>query len=154
MQTLPYFFVHTEPMIYWRYLVCIYERMLSLFEGKVLRCIFGAKLKNGVWRKRYNRELCDTFNESYIVNCIKVKRLAWAGHVVRINSDRTLKKTFSTKLERVRTVGRPKLRWEDGVNVDMKTLEVKNWKTAALDRDEWIQLLIKKARAHQGLWSQ
>jgi hypothetical protein len=127
--------------------------MSSVFEGKALRCILGVKLKNGVWRKRYNCELCDTFNETDIVNCIKVKRLAWAGHVVRINSDRTLKNTFSTKLERVRAVGRPKLRWEDGVNEDMKTLEVKNWKTAALDRDEWTQLLTK-ARAHQGLWSQ
>ena len=64
-----------------------------------------------------------------------MKRLAWAGHVVRINSDRTLKKVFSTKLERVRTVGRPKLRWEDGVKEVTKTLGVKNWKTAALERE-------------------
>jgi hypothetical protein len=34
-------------------------------------------------------------------------------------------------------------------NVNMRILEVKNWKVT-LNRDEWAQLL-KKARAHQGL---
>jgi len=64
------------------------ERQLSLFERKVLRCIFGAKQENGTWRKRYSYELYEIFNESNIVNYIKVKRLAWAGHLVRMNNDR------------------------------------------------------------------
>jgi len=50
-------------------------------------------------------------------------------------------------------VGRPKLQWDDGVDQDMRILEVKNWKTVAHDRDEWAKLL-KKARANQGLLSQ
>jgi hypothetical protein len=33
------------------------ERLLSVFERRVLRCIFGAVQENGVWRKRYNHEL-------------------------------------------------------------------------------------------------
>jgi hypothetical protein len=69
-----------------------------------------------------------------------------------MNNDRTLKKIFSTKPDGVRRVGRPRLRWEDGVDQDMRTLEVKNWKKVALNRDEWAKLL-KKARAHQGLSS-
>jgi hypothetical protein len=47
----------------------------------------------------------------------------------------------------------PKMRWEDGVDQDMRILGVKNWKKVALNRDEWAHLL-KKARAHQGLSSQ
>jgi hypothetical protein len=42
---------------------------------------------------------------------------------------------------------------KDGVDQDMRILEVKNWKKVALDRDEWAKLL-KTARAHQGLSSQ
>ena len=42
---------------------------------------------------------------------IKVKRLAWAGHLVLMNSDRTIKKIFNSKPDGVRNVGRPKLRW-------------------------------------------
>ena len=95
----------------------------------------------------------EIFNEPNIVNYIKVKRLAWAGHLVRMNSDRTLKKICNTKPDGARSVGRPKLRWEDGVDQDMRMLGVKNWKKVALNGDEWAQLL-KKARAHQGLSSQ
>ena len=63
--------------------------------------------------------------EPNIVNYIKIKRLAWAGHLMGMDNNRTLK----------------------------KILGVKNWKKVALNRDEWAKLL-KKARAHQGLSSQ
>jgi hypothetical protein len=76
--------------------VCMYETWtktnkwrLSPFERKVLRCIFGAKQENGTWRKRYSYELYEIFNEPNIVNYIKVKRLAWAEHLVHMNNDRT-----------------------------------------------------------------
>jgi len=37
------------------------------------------------------------------------------------------------KPDGVRSVGRPKLRREDGADQDIRTLEVKNWKKVALD---------------------
>ena len=58
------------------------------------------------------------------LNKIKMKRLAQAGHMAHKNN-RILKKIFNTK-PRVRSVGRPKLRWENRVNQDMETLGVKN----------------------------
>ena len=100
------------------------EQRLSLFERKVLRCIFGVKQENEIWQKRYNYELYEIFNDSNIVNYIKFKRLAWAGHLMHTNDNRTLKKLFNTKLDGVRRVGRPKMRWEDGVHQDMRKLEV------------------------------
>jgi hypothetical protein len=59
----------------------------------------------------------------------------------------------NTKPDGARSVGRPTLRWEDGVDQDIRMLVVKNWKKVALNRDELAKLL-KKARAHQGLLSQ
>ena len=91
----------------------------------------------------------ETCNEPNIVNYIKLKRLAWAGHLVRVNSDRRLKKILNNKPDAVRSVGRPKLRWEDGVDQDMRISGVKSWKEVAFNRDEWTELL-KKARTHQG----
>jgi hypothetical protein len=64
-----------------------------------------------------------------------------------------LTKIFNTKPDGVRGVGRPKLRWKDGVDQDVRTLEVENWRKVALARAEWAKPL-KKARAHQGLSSQ
>jgi hypothetical protein len=97
--------------------------------------------------------LHETLKEPNIATYIKVKRLAWAGHLVRMNNDRTIKKISNTKPDGVRSVGRLKLRWEDGVDQDIRILGVKNWKKVALNRDEWAKLL-KKARAHLGLSSQ
>jgi hypothetical protein len=85
-----------------------------LFERKVLRCIFGAKQENEIWRKGYNYELYEIFDDSNIVNYIKVKRLARAGNLMRMNYNRAINKTLNTKLDGVRRVGRPKMRWEDG----------------------------------------
>ena len=92
------------------------ERRLSLFERKVLRCIFGGKQENGTWRKRYNYELYETFNETNIVTYIKVNKLAWTGHLVRMNNDRTLKMIFNTKSDGVRNVGKKKF-WKAEIAV-------------------------------------
>jgi hypothetical protein len=67
------------------------------------------KQENGTWWKRYNYELYEIFNETNIVNYIKVKRP-------------TLKKIFNTKPDGPRSVGRPKLRWEDGVDQDNENI--------------------------------
>ena len=72
---------------------------------------------------------------------------------MRMNNDRILKKIFNTNSDGARSDGRPKLRWEDGVDQDMRILGVKNWKKVALNREEWAEFL-KKIRAHQGLSSQ
>jgi hypothetical protein len=57
------------------------ERLLSVFERRILRCIFGTVQENGVWRKRYNHELYELFNEPDIVKYIEINRLGWAGRV-------------------------------------------------------------------------
>ena len=46
------------------------KRRLSLFESKVLRCIFGAKQEKETWRKRYSSKLYEAFNEPNIVKYI------------------------------------------------------------------------------------
>jgi hypothetical protein len=62
---------------------------------------------------------------SDIVVYIKAKRLAWAGQLTRMSDERTLKKLFNTKSDGTRSVGRPKLRWGDGVAQNMQILGVK-----------------------------
>jgi hypothetical protein len=128
------------------------ERLLSVFERRGLRCVFGAVQENGVWR-RYNHELCKLFNEPDIVKYIKINRLGWAGHVIRMDNNRTVKKVLDTKPIGTRKIGRPKLRWEDDVIQDIKTLGVKNWRNLAMEKESW-QRLLRTARAHVGLLSQ
>jgi hypothetical protein len=102
-------------------------------KERYLLCIFGEKQEKEIWGKRYKYELYEIFNNSNIISYIKVKRLAWAGHLMYMNDNRTTNNIFITKLDGVRRVGRTKMRWKDGVDQDMRILEVKNWKKVALD---------------------
>jgi hypothetical protein len=101
-----------------------------------------------VWRKRYNHELYELFNETDTVKYIKMNRLVWAGHVICMDK-RTVKKVFNIKPIGIRKSRRPKLRWEDDVIQDIKTLGVKNWRNLAMEKKSWQKLL----RAHVGLSS-
>jgi hypothetical protein len=123
------------------------ERLLSIFERRILTYIFGPVEENGTWKRRYNHEL---YKLSDIIGYIKVKRFEWAGHLLHTSENRTIKKIFNTKPEGTRKVGRPKLRWEECACQDIRTLGVKNWRSVALNREEW-RIILWKARAHKGL---
>ena len=47
-----------------------------------------------------------------IVTVIKIIRLEWIGHVIRMNDTRSVKKIFEGKLEGRRGKGRPRFRGE------------------------------------------
>ncbi|GFU45030.1 uncharacterized protein TNCV_4235271 [Trichonephila clavipes] len=69
------------------------ENMISIYQRKILRLIFGGNQGNGIWRRRSNLELHQSYKESDIVNFFKIQQIKWAGHVVRMNEDRTTKKS-------------------------------------------------------------
>jgi hypothetical protein len=48
---------------------------------------------------------------------------------------------FNTKPEGRCGVGRPKLRWLDDVEADIKTLGIKRWRLKVQDRKEWTVIL-------------
>jgi len=68
-------------------------------------CIFGAKRKKETWRKRYSYKLYETFKESNIVNYIKVKRLAWAGHLMRMNNNENVNQSLYSPGQALRVPG-------------------------------------------------
>lgn len=52
--------------------------------------------------------------------------------------------------ERKRLVGRPKARWSDDVNIDLRNAVTGNWRVDGKDRDGW-QGIPEEAKAHLGL---
>jgi hypothetical protein len=87
-----------------------------------------------------------------IVNDVQLRRLQWAGHVIRMPGERIPRKVMMGRVEGVRPIGRPRTRWMDGVWIDAKELlKVNNWKAQALDRNEWRRHIIGKAKAPFGL---
>jgi hypothetical protein len=86
------------------------ESALSIFEKSILRRIYGPVQDNGQWRIRYNKDLCELYDEPDLVTSIKLKRLQWAGHVQKMEGTRIANKVFKAKFEGVRSVGKPRKR--------------------------------------------
>jgi hypothetical protein len=87
------------------------EIKLGTFERKILRRIYGPINENGQWRRRYNTELYELYKDIDIVNDVQLRRLQWAGHVIRMPEERIPRKVMMGRLEGVRPTGRPRKRW-------------------------------------------
>jgi hypothetical protein len=70
-----------------------------------------------------------------------------------MNNNQTTKRMFNTRPKGKRRTVRPKLRWGDSVNHDIRLLGERKCRNLALNREEWRKLL-KEARAHAVLSSQ
>jgi hypothetical protein len=75
------------------------------------------------------------YKESDIVTYIKINRLRWAGHVIRLEEQSPARRVLVAVVEGRRQSGRPKLRCEDGVVEDARKLGERNWRNAARNRD-------------------
>jgi len=86
----------------------------------MLRSISGPKRDEvtGEWRKLHNEELNDLYSLANIVWVIK-SRMRWAGHVARMGESRAVYRILVGKLEGERPLGRPRLRWEDNIKMDL-----------------------------------
>jgi len=111
---------------------------LVIFERKIMRKILGpTRSDDGYWRIKTNQEIGDILKGQNIIGFIKKQRLNWLGHVERTTEDNNVKKIKRWKPMSKRLIGRPKLRWEDDVLEDIKSVNVRNWKNVAQNRDRW-----------------
>jgi hypothetical protein len=78
-----------------------------------------------VWRIRTDLELQNVYRSPDIVTEIKVRRLEWLGHTIRMDGARMAKQVFVSKPEGRRDIGRPELRWLDDVEDDIKALGIR-----------------------------
>jgi hypothetical protein len=70
--------------------------------------------------------------------------LEWAGHVVRVDDERMVKRVFLGNPEGRKKPKRPRLRWLDCVEDDLKILGVRRWRKSVEDHEEWA-IVLKEA---------
>ena len=59
---------------------------------------------------------------------IKIRRLGWAGHIIRMEEGRIPKKVLRGNFYATRPVGRPRNRWADVVQRDaLQQLGIRGW---------------------------
>jgi hypothetical protein len=79
-----------------------------------------------------NNVLYRLYNDLNIVEYIKIRSSAWAGHVIRMEEGRIPKKVMKGKFHNTRPVGRPRIRWEDALQI----LGTRRWRREAENRKE------------------
>jgi hypothetical protein len=105
-------------------------------------------MRKSTWRSRYNEELYRLYEEIDLVTAIRISRLRWAGHIVRMEDNVPCKEITLDKPEGRRRLGRPNLRWMDGVMRDAERLGVGNRRSKAKDRVGWRRLLESATTLH------
>jgi hypothetical protein len=110
-------------------------RMLSIWERKILRKIYGAKKEGNQWKIWNNQELRNMYGQPDITAEIKSKRLEWFGHVVRMEENRMVKRVFEGQAGGRRKTGRPRKRWLDDTEEDLRQMKVKRWRKKATKRE-------------------
>ena len=125
------------------------ETLLNTWERKILRRIYGPVAEAGLWRSRTNEEVYSLYGEPSLVTEIKRARIRWLGHVERMPSERAARKSANEKPEGRRLRGRPRKRWLEDVEEDLRELGVRRWRQKAADRDEW-KRIVEEAKTLNG----
>jgi hypothetical protein len=69
--------------------------------------------------------------------------------MVRMPHERTVKKVFKNILEGKRSFGKPRQRWLDDVENDLKKMGVRGWRKIVMDRAVW-KLILKESKVLHG----
>jgi hypothetical protein len=97
----------------------------------------------GSWSKLHNEELHNLYSSPNIIIMIKSKWMRWAGHEARIGDQWNSYRILAGKPGRKRPLGRPRRRWEDNIEMDIRET---GWDGVELidltqDRDQWRALV-------------
>jgi hypothetical protein len=78
-----------------------------------------------------------------VMRLIKSRIMRWAGHVARIGEGRGVYRVLVGKPEGKRPLGRPRLRWEDNIRMDLQEVGYgcEDWIGLDRDRDRWRALV-------------
>jgi hypothetical protein len=91
------------------------------------------------------------YKDQNIVEDIKIRRIGWEGHIIRMEEERIPKRGLNGSFHTTRPVGRPRTRWTDVVQRDaLQLLGIRRWRSKAANRHEWRRLM-REVKARKGL---
>jgi hypothetical protein len=97
--------------------------------------------EDGFWRIRMIHELNDIIKNADIVRYVKSKRMAWLGHVTRMEGERIPKRVLEWKPMGRRKGGRPRKRWIEDIEKDIQIMGIRAWRKLCKERAEWKKIV-------------
>ena len=88
---------------------------------------------------RRNEEILEEAGVMPIKDLMRKKRMQWYGHVCRREPEEDIRMVYNLRVEGKRSRGRPKQRWSDTVNSDLRWLGLENEDPG--DRMRWRSLV-------------
>jgi len=80
--------------------------------------------ENGEYRRLHNEELDSLYRYPNIIRVIKSRRWRWAGHVARMDEDRSAFKFLTGTPTEKGPSGRPRRRWEGNIIMNRKVIGI------------------------------
>jgi hypothetical protein len=84
-----------------------------------------------------------------IFGFIKHLILNWLGHVEHMTENNIVQKIKKWKPMSKRPTGRPKMRWEDDVLEDVRSMNLWKWKNIAHNRERWKKVIDRTGTLHR-----
>ena len=106
---------------------------LRVFENNCLRRLLGVRLLDRVSIESLHERAGTT---PFILNFTKRQRLAWYGHIIRMDDNSLVKQVFNEDFTKKRKRGRPPKRWKDQIKTDTE-MDLPAVNHIAEDRLEW-----------------
>jgi hypothetical protein len=112
---------------------------VALFDTTTLLYLFAGGLKIRLYSRAENcgwktfrfcrsvHELNDLYSLPNIVRVVRLRRMRWAGHVVRMGEDRGVYRVLVGKPEGNRLLARPRRRWGDNIKMDLQEVGRGSW---------------------------
>ena len=87
--------------------------------------------------------LVHLYSSPNIVRVIKLRRMRWAGHIVRMGEERGAYRVLVGKPEGRRPLGGSRRRWVDNIRMDIQDVGCgyMDWIGLAQDRERWRTLV-------------
>jgi hypothetical protein len=96
------------------------------------------------WRIRHNEEINTLLKGEDIIKFIN----KMVGHVERMEDNAMPKRRLKGRLYSKTRKGRPRRRWLDDFESDLKKMKMKGWKEKTRNREQW-RLVLEEAKATQ-----